>query len=236
MSRSIGFVEFEEIYEKAYGWEMSDGGELHGLVSGDMGYDDTGVTLMSLYGRAQDAADHATSSRLKRALTTLVDLCVATVRDAQKPPPWENPGVEGAPPGFEITYLGRNGYDFEREAADKRFTVGDVLRTPEGTTKMVRRTSWGSVVIDGHGAFNSVMFAPATEAPAVKLAYQRHREKGGDRPWHSLYDAEYRSLVAEAKRDLIAEGKMVDRSADMIRRRMEANAKWVSENYEISGR
>lgn len=224
--------ELMKIYEKAYGWEMSDDGELHGLVAGDMGFDDTGVTLMALYGRAHDAADCATAARLSRALSALVDLCAATVKDAPKPPPqnWENPGVEGAPPGFEITYLGRNGYEFERKVAEERFTVGDVLRTPESTTRMVRLSSWGSVMVDGHGAFNSVMFAPATEAPAIKLAHERHRNSG-DRPWHALHDAEYRELVAEAKRDLIAEGKMVDRSADMIQRRREANAVWAAEIY-----
>lgn len=48
---------FAEVHAEAYGWTVDDEGYLCGLVSGDMGYDQTDMKLTDLMADAQVAED-----------------------------------------------------------------------------------------------------------------------------------------------------------------------------------
>lgn len=68
------------------------------------------------------------------------------------------------PHGAKIRYTGEGGYDYQREAADKIFEVGQVL-TVEG----MEVGSWSSSVkIDGKW-YNTVMFENIDETPPEQV-------------------------------------------------------------------
>ena len=74
---------FEEFAVQAYGWTVTYSGELAGLTSGDMGYDDAGINLGVL---VADAIGHVAGTHLSNQISDklfeLVSLCREALQQA----------------------------------------------------------------------------------------------------------------------------------------------------------
>ena len=81
----LDLTTLDEVATIQYEWQITDDGEIAGLVAGDMGYDFTGVTLQALVGAALYAvADEGRETKQWPLHTELQETLSALLKTARK--------------------------------------------------------------------------------------------------------------------------------------------------------
>lgn len=78
-------TQFNEVAARSYGWTISYGGELNGLIAGDMGYEGTGISLHTLLETALEV--EADMPRGYNKVTEALGQLVAACREVLPAPP-----------------------------------------------------------------------------------------------------------------------------------------------------